>query len=117
GRATIVDAGVDRVAHPLAPALDEVPGGAIEQLRRRVAHIAGRAQALLEQRELVIEAVRIEVAVRLAQAHGEAPALPRAQLLLRLRQHRVLVKALVPAERDERRQGDRLALRQRLLDL
>jgi len=58
---------------------------------------------LLEQRELVVEAVRIEIAVRSAQSHHEAPALAGAQGLAWLDQRRVLVVAGVPAERERRR--------------
>jgi hypothetical protein len=59
---------------------------------------------LLEQLQLVVETVRIEVAVRPAKAQGEAPALSGLELALRLRQRRVLVEAAVPAEGDARRQ-------------
>ena len=38
-------------------------------------HVAGRADAALEEPRLVVEAVRIHEAVRPAQAHGEEPAL------------------------------------------
>jgi len=101
GDATIGDVRIDRVAHALAQSLDRIAGGRVEQRRRRVADVAGGANALLEQRELVVEAVR--VAVRLAQAHREAPALARAQRRARLDQRGVFVEAGVPAEREQRR--------------
>ena len=46
-------------------------------VRRDGAHIPGRADAPLEQPGLVVEAVRIDEAVRPAQAHREPPALAR----------------------------------------
>ena len=78
GGTAVVDVRVDRVANALTQPLDRMPGARVEERRRRVAHVAGGANALLEQRQLVVEAVQIEVAVRLAQAHGEAPALAGA---------------------------------------
>ena len=102
---------VDRVAHLLTQSLDRIAGAARQQRRRRrVADVAGGANALLEQRELVVEAVRVEVAVRLAQAHREAPALAGAQGLARLDQRRVLVVAGIPAERERRRNAGRRAV-------
>jgi hypothetical protein len=79
GGAAVADVGVDPVANALAQPLDRMTSARVEQRRRRVAHVAGGANALLEQRQLEVEAVRVEVAVRLAQAHREAPALAGAQ--------------------------------------
>jgi hypothetical protein len=42
-----------------------------------LAHVAGRADAALEEPRLVVEALRVHVAVRPAQAHGKEPALAR----------------------------------------
>ena len=109
GDAPIGDVRVDRVAHALAQPLDRVAGAGVEQRRRRLAHVAGGANALLEQRELVVEAVRVQVAVRPAQAHREAPALAGAQRRARLDERGVLVKARVPAEREQRRNAGRRA--------
>jgi hypothetical protein len=66
-------------------------------MRRRIPHVAGGADALLEELQLVVEAVRVEAAVRSTQAGVEGPALAGAQFALRLRQHRILVEAAVPA--------------------
>ena len=112
GGASVGDFGVDPVAHALAQTLDRKARAFGQQTGwRRVAHIAGGAHALLEQQQLVVEAVRIEIAVRPAQPHREAPALAGAQLALRLGQGRVFVKAAVPAERDPRGTGAALAAR------
>ena len=54
-------------------------------------HIPGRSHAPFEQPGLVVEAVRVGVAVRPAQAHREAPALARVQ---RRRQDRRLLVIL-----------------------
>jgi len=109
GDATLRDVRVDRVANALAQPLDRMAGARVEQHRGRVADVAGGANALLEQRQLVVEAVRIEVAVRLAQANGEAPALAGTQREARLHQRRVLVEARVPAEGDDARDAVRRA--------
>ena len=117
GRAPVGDARLDRIAHALAHSLDDEAGLRIEQLGRCAAHIAGCAHALLEQVQLMVEAMRVQVAVRLAQAHRKAPALPGAQGALRLAEGGVLVEALVPAEGDTRRHDDRRTAEQRRLDL
>ena len=110
GGAAIVDVRVDRIANALAQALDRITGAGVDQRRRRVAHVAGGADALLEERELVVEAVRIEIAVRLTQPHREAPALTGAQGQARLDQRGVLVEAGIPAEREQARHAvDRAA--------
>ncbi len=118
GGAAVVHRGIDRVAHALARPLDDVPRLAFDELRRRrVAHGGRRSHALLEQRELVVEAVRVDVAVRLAQLERETPALASAELELRQRQRGVFMETAVPADRDERRHGHGLALARGRLDL
>ena len=102
GGAPVGHVGEDGVAHTLAQPRDRESGSGVEHgRRRRVAHIAGRADALLEQQQLVVEAVRVQVAMRLAQANGKAPALAGAQLSLRLQRGSVFVVAGVPAQRKE----------------
>ena len=67
---------------------------------RRAAHVAGRAEAALEQPDLVVEAVRIGSAVRTLQAHRELPALAGAH---RQRRPGTLARAgRVPGQRDAR---------------
>ena len=100
GGAPIGDMRVDRVADALSRTLDRKPGAGIDERRRRVAHVAGRANALLEPRELDVEAVGVDRPVRLPQSHRESPALAGAQRLARLRERGILVKARVPAERE-----------------
>jgi len=108
--AAVGDLRVDRIADALARTLDREPGAGVNERRRRIAHVAGRANALLEPCELDVEAVRIECSVRLPQAHRESPALPGAQRLSRLRERGVLVKARVPAESERRRKAARRAV-------
>ena len=68
-----------RITHVLARALDGVQPRRADAPRRRVArpgaHIAGGLQALLPEPQLVVEAVRVAVAVRRLQAHRHLPAL------------------------------------------
>ena len=76
-------------------------------------HISGRADAALEQPCLVVEAVRIDVAVRPAQPHRQQPALARMHLALE--QRRLLfaeARAAIPGQQDLLRQP--LAVRRRL---
>src|SRR5471032_1750021 len=72
----------------------------------RRTHVAGRAQALLQQPDFVIEAHRVGVAVRALQAHGELPALAR----LHVADH-IGLPALprVPRQRHMRRHAHRVA--------
>jgi len=106
GGAPVGNGRIDGVTHALAQSVDRIARRFGDQARRRcVAHIAGGANALLEQLELVVEAVRIQVAMRPAQPHRESPALAGAQFALRLRQCRILMKTCVPAQRDIGRQG------------
>ncbi|MDT4846316.1 hypothetical protein FQZ97_803320 [compost metagenome] len=79
GLAPVVHAREDRIAHGLARPLDRVPPRRAQQARRGVArpgpHMALGMHALLPRPQLAVEAMRIEVAVRRAQAHGQLPAL------------------------------------------
>ena len=101
---------VNRITDRLARAFDRKSGVALQTLRRPVAHVARGADAEFEQVQLVVESVRIDVAVRAAQPHRERPALPGAQFTLRLAQGGVFVEASVPAERQQGRQFDAQAL-------
>jgi len=73
-----------RLAHPLEPILGhpgrQTLGSGLRALiacaARGHSHVAGRANAALEKPGLVIESVRVGAAVRPAQPHREAPALP-----------------------------------------
>src|SRR5205814_5653542 len=60
-----------RLFHPVEKAVSETQ----QSLRAAGAHVAGCADAALEQPGFVIEAVRIDVAVRPAQPQREEPAL------------------------------------------
>src|SRR3954447_20354854 len=87
-----------------------------QALLAALAHVAGRTDAALEKPRFVVEPVRIEVAVRTAQAHGEHPALARMHrsgeergLGLRLRAG---LQAAVPPQEDAARHA--LAVRSRL---
>src|SRR5712671_1141226 len=55
--------------------VEEVVARAEPPLLAALADVAGGADAALEEPGLVIEAVRVDVAVRAAQAHREQPAL------------------------------------------
>ena len=70
-------------AHRLPQLLDGVRPAAREQPRRCIARagadVAGRLQVLLPQPQLVVEAVRIDLAVRRLQADRELPAFARPQ--------------------------------------
>jgi len=110
--------GLDGVAHALARLLHGMAGRCLQALRRRrVAHAAGGAHTLLEELELLVEAVRIARAVRLPQTHREAPALARAQRALLGRERRVVAVARAPAERHRARHRDRHAVPAGLLQL
>jgi hypothetical protein len=68
----------DAIADRLARAFDQVEEiiPRAEKLRPApLAHVSRRADAALEQPGLVVEAVRIDVAVRAAQPHGQEPSL------------------------------------------
>jgi hypothetical protein len=84
------------VAHGFAGALDGVAPRGCKQCGRHVAragaHVAAGMQALLPHPEFAVEAVRVAVAVRRPEAHGEAPSLAG------MRHGREVVG--VPAERD-----------------
>lgn len=102
----------DRVAHRLARALDRMPPGRREALRRRIARagadVAGGLHVLLPEPELLVEAVRIETPVRRLEPHREAPALARMQRRGRAG-FGLAVGGLVavPGERDARRHARR----------
>ena len=98
-------------------AFDRMAPGCFQPLRRRVAragaHVARGLQPLLPQPELVVEAVRVDVAVRRLQAHRHAPALAGVQLgshPLQF-QHAVGIgdRSPVPAQVDLRRHPHRRA--------
>ncbi len=124
GGLRVGDARQDGVAHRLPGALDRVAPAGAEALRRRVvaagAHVAGGLHALLPQPQLEVEAVRIDVAVRRPQPHGEAPAVAGAQIGQRpLRLDQAFVGeggGRVPAERQPGRDAHRLAVLRRLID-
>ncbi len=62
--------------HPGRHTLGDDLSALIRCAARRHSHVAGRANAALEQPGLVIEPVRVGAAVRPAQPHRETPALP-----------------------------------------
>ncbi len=74
--------GAERTANVLAQALDRVTrpeNEVVEPLRHGFrAHVAGRPQSTLEKPGLVVETVRVGVAVRPFQANGQPPALAGA---------------------------------------
>ncbi len=118
GGGRVAHLGEDGVAHLLAQALHPMARGVVQALRRRrVAHVAGRPNALLEQHELVVEPVRVRIAVRLTQAHREAPALAGTQFTLGLRERGIFVVAPVPTERDVARHPNLPPGERRLLDV
>ncbi len=104
-------------ADPLAGALDRVRGRPHHrrELRPLAARpdVPGRADPALEQRRLVVEAVRVRIAVRKAQTDGQPPALAGADRedLLELLGR----EAVVPGEQDPRRRAK--ALGRGLLDV
>ena len=84
GEARLAERGGDALAHPLARALHAVAPSPAERVdprvRGRLAHVAGGAQAALEEPGLEVEPARIRVAVRALQPHDQPPALARPQL-------------------------------------
>ena len=79
--------------------------------------MARRTHAMLEQPQLVVEAVRVDAAVRSAQPRREAPARAGAQFVGRSERAAVIVPRPVPAERDAWRHCDGAAAPLRLLDI
>ena len=63
-------------------------------------HMAGRADAALEQPGFVVEAVRVHVAVRPLEAHPQLPAAAGLQRRRRSRCRRIRVATVVPGEGD-----------------
>jgi hypothetical protein len=95
----------EAVAHGLARAFDRRE--ALVQQLARAAHAARRAQALLEEPQLGVEAVGIERAVRQLQAHGQAPALARADGRRHLGPGRIVTRRAAPGQPDARRDAGR----------
>ena len=96
--------GGERGSHRVAQALDDVtglPDHGVQALRRGRAHIAGRPDVAFEQPGLVVEAVRVGVAVRALQPDRQLPALAGTQR----RAHEILAVAppLVPGQHHPRR--------------
>jgi hypothetical protein len=98
GSARLGDREEDAVPHGLARTLDRRE--ALFQQASRAAHAARRAQALLEQPQLGIEAFGVQHAVRHLQAHGQAPPLARADRRRRVGHDRVFARRAAPAQPD-----------------
>lgn len=115
----------DRFPHPVPGLLHQVAPGLAQAPRRRVAragpHVAGGLQALLPQPQLVVEAVRVDLAMRRLQPRRQLPALARPQVRrLRLQAEGAIAarfRAAVPAKQHLRRQRHRLAAGMGRLDL
>ena len=98
---------VEAIAHRLARALDVIERRMALAEPPRLgprAHVAGRADAALEEPRLVIEAVRIDEPMRPAQAHRERPALARVHAAGERRSRRLL-GARVPVPGEKKRLG------------
>jgi len=83
GGLRIADTQHHRVADRLAGTLHRVAGVLGQDAVKRAfadAHRAAGADALLEEPQRQVETVRVEAAVRLAQARGQRPALAGAQV-------------------------------------
>jgi hypothetical protein len=112
GQATIGHPLQDRIAHRFARPLEGIAPAPADTLGACCtgAHIAAGLHALLPQAQLVVEAVRIEIAVRRLEAHRQAPALARTHRAGRggaLGAQRIVGRAApeigvvgIPAERD-----------------
>ena len=118
GAARVWHLTVDGVAHGLAQAVHRVASTIGQPLRvgagrcgARHPHITGGTQALLKPQQLHVEPRRIERAVWQLQPQRQAPALAGAQAAAGVVQQGFIVEVVVPAQRQQRRQRHRPALR------
>ena len=114
GRGGISQSGDDGVAHRLAQPVERCAARRCEQSvagTGRATHVTGGAHALLEQPQLVVEAMRVHRAVRALQTQCELPALPGLQ------RRQGLAAPRIPADRQARRQGEDGRAGARRLDL
>ena len=108
----------DGVAHGLAQAVHRIASAIGQPLRVGAGrcgachpHITGGAQALLKPQQLGIKTSRVERAVWQLQPQRQAPALAGAQAAAGVVQQGFIVEVVVPAQRQQRRQRHRPALR------
>ena len=110
GRRRFAEQALEAVAHVLARLLYAVGRrrAQAQALRARPRpHITGRADAALDQPCFIVEAMRIEIAVRRTQPNGESPALGCVYSAVENRRQRIGARrerTAIPRQQDLRRQ-------------